>query len=108
MRLLEKEKDWETHQRSEIRRFLRLTLPELEIAQTDRLPECVPLYPGSMLFNQIAVLHSRPASNEAVSDEAVSELVCQQVPLFESLDACLLYTSPSPRDGLLTRMPSSA
>ena len=26
----------------------------------------------------------------------------------EQLDACLLYTSPSPRDGLLSRMPSSA
>ena len=26
----------------------------------------------------------------------------------EKLDACLLYTSPSPRDGLLSRMPSSA
>ena len=25
-----------------------------------------------------------------------------------SIDACLLYTSPSPRDGLLSRMPSSA
>ena len=25
-----------------------------------------------------------------------------------SLLACLLYTSPSPRDGLLSRMPSSA
>ena len=25
-----------------------------------------------------------------------------------SLDPCLLYTSPSPRDGLLSRMPSSA
>ena len=25
-----------------------------------------------------------------------------------SLKACLLYTSPSPRDGLLSRMPSSA
>ena len=25
-----------------------------------------------------------------------------------ALDACLLYTSPSPRDGLLSRMPSSA
>ena len=25
-----------------------------------------------------------------------------------SLNACLLYTSPSPRDGLLSRMPSSA
>ena len=24
------------------------------------------------------------------------------------LDNCLLYTSPSPRDGLLSRMPSSA
>ena len=27
---------------------------------------------------------------------------------FISLSACLLYTSPSPRDGLLSRMPSSA
>mgnify|MGYP003301999747 CR=1 FL=1 len=26
----------------------------------------------------------------------------------ESLGTCLLYTSPSPRDGLLSRMPSSA
>ena len=26
----------------------------------------------------------------------------------ESLATCLLYTSPSPRDGLLSRMPSSA
>ena len=25
-----------------------------------------------------------------------------------SLNICLLYTSPSPRDGLLSRMPSSA
>ena len=28
--------------------------------------------------------------------------------LFEHLHDCLLYTSPSPRDGLLSRMPSSA
>ena len=26
----------------------------------------------------------------------------------EKLKSCLLYTSPSPRDGLLSRMPSSA
>ena len=26
----------------------------------------------------------------------------------ESIKRCLLYTSPSPRDGLLSRMPSSA
>ena len=29
-------------------------------------------------------------------------------PLYKKLIACLLYTSPSPRDGLLSRMPSSA
>ena len=28
--------------------------------------------------------------------------------LFERIKPCLLYTSPSPRDGLLSRMPSSA
>ena len=28
--------------------------------------------------------------------------------LLADLHACLLYTSPSPRDGLLSRMPSSA
>ena len=27
---------------------------------------------------------------------------------YEEAKACLLYTSPSPRDGLLSRMPSSA
>ena len=29
-------------------------------------------------------------------------------PIFEKRMDCLLYTSPSPRDGLLSRMPSSA
>ena len=28
--------------------------------------------------------------------------------LFQQSGICLLYTSPSPRDGLLSRMPSSA
>ena len=28
--------------------------------------------------------------------------------MFEEHKNCLLYTSPSPRDGLLSRMPSSA
>ena len=30
------------------------------------------------------------------------------VDLSDVWNACLLYTSPSPRDGLLSRMPSSA
>ena len=32
----------------------------------------------------------------------------QTADLVELLKSCLLYTSPSPRDGLLSRMPSSA
>ena len=31
-----------------------------------------------------------------------------KISAFERLGDCLLYTSPSPRDGLLSRMPSSA
>ena len=42
-------------------------------------------------------------------DTAPEAIVIQQedIPTPESTD-CLLYTSPSPRDGLLSRMPSSA
>ena len=41
------------------------------------------------------------------------EKLCEQETIkrkeFDTLvDICLLYTSPSPRDGLLSRMPSSA
>ena len=32
----------------------------------------------------------------------------QSISKYEGAQACLLYTSPSPRDGLLSRMPSSA
>ena len=32
----------------------------------------------------------------------------QYVEVYAAVPACLLYTSPSPRDGLLSRMPSSA
>ena len=38
-----------------------------------------------------------------VSEERVNELFAKDIEV-----TCLLYTSPSPRDGLLSRMPSSA
>ena len=43
-----------------------------------------------------------PLSDEVVFDNQSSFLV------FQNTTICLLYTSPSPRDGLLSRMPSSA
>ena len=39
------------------------------------------------------------------------EIVRRYKPYLDEIDltyTCLLYTSPSPRDGLLSRMPSSA
>ena len=36
------------------------------------------------------------------------EVVSNDVAITEQAGVCLLYTSPSPRDGLLSRMPSSA
>ena len=39
---------------------------------------------------------------------ATSELIARLVPLYLDRDACLLYTSPSPRDRQKSRMPSSA
>ena len=41
----------------------------------------------------------------------LGSMLCAAVPLMEESESfrnCLLYTSPSPRDGLLSRMPSSA
>ena len=39
---------------------------------------------------------------------AVIDLRQEYKELFQQKHGCLLYTSPSPRDGLLSRMPSSA
>ena len=40
--------------------------------------------------------------------DSCSRSTCRHVDPFKKGLTCLLYTSPSPRDGLLSRMPSSA
>ena len=43
------------------------------------------------------------------AQDALTDVVWVELPeVGVSVGACLLYTSPSPRDGLLSRMPSSA
>ena len=50
-------------------------------------------------------LCNRPFSSIEEMDETLIENWNHKV---TGKDTCLLYTSPSPRDGLLSRMPSSA
>ena len=59
------------------------------------------------IFASTTLLDHELASllGEAVEAEAVKTY---RRMLLEQPEDCLLYTSPSPRDGLLSRMPSSA
>ena len=52
-----------------------------------------------------AILQQITAANVACGWHAGDPMVMDKVVRMAS---CLLYTSPSPRDGLLSRMPSSA
>ena len=63
------------------------------------------------IFNfQVASDSSDDVVNPVVFEEDVSELgkTLDVLKDGEKKNDCLLYTSPSPRDGLLSRMPSSA
>ena len=61
-----------------------------------------PLYQGRVERISMAELHSYDPLAGLNSAEHESPA------LYELKRICLLYTSPSPRDGLLSRMPSSA
>ena len=53
---------------------------------------------GHILDEDVGASVAELASGERVDGDAFPSWSC----------GCLLYTSPSPRDGLLSRMPSSA
>ena len=97
-------------------RLRSILMPLLDIMQT--MPSFVYLIPVLMLFG----LGKVPAIFATVIYAApplirLTDLGIRQVDgeVMEAINAfganrwhCLLYTSPSPRDGLLSRMPSSA
>ena len=79
-------------------RLLTLTKTILDSFVTEKLSR----------FESLFILEAVKASlQEEVIKETVQELLAdnktKDIP-----GICLLYTSPSPRDGLLSRMPSSA
>ena len=57
-------------------------------------------------FSKITELHDMKIKNDIMIMKHLEEGVL--IKSKSQLNLCLLYTSPSPRDGLLSRMPSSA
>ena len=62
--------------------------------------------PDSLISGMFGILEPSPAQHTEVSVEDIDLFLCPGLAFTQN--GCLLYTSPSPRDGLLSRMPSSA
>ena len=73
-------------------------------------PETIAIHGGDYrsdpTTNAVAVPIYRTTSYEFKNTEHAANLFSLKE--FGNIYTCLLYTSPSPRDGLLSRMPSSA
>ena len=68
-------------------------------------------------YKQLQVLHAEKKIQNKAKNDFLSFVKCTWPDFIEGshhrhiadkFNNCLLYTSPSPRDGLLSRMPSSA
>ena len=57
---------------------------------------------------QIVLNYEEGAENCVLHGDKTSEIFLSEIIGAQPIKGCLLYTSPSPRDGLLSRMPSSA
>ena len=80
------------------------TIVQHEIANVS-LASSVPLLPTPC---ESASLVSPATAVEPTFDRSLYVETYPGMSLGPEVEACLLYTSPSPRDGLLSRMPSSA
>ena len=65
---------------------------------------------GAKNHNQVSKFDPRdiPASGLKVVGSYLTDDAVKKIEAYAKANFCLLYTSPSPRDGLLSRMPSSA
>ena len=79
-------------------RYLDLTLEQLEQRLPSSTDDLADLHPGAF----------RAEDATAFYEDTVGTGHLLELAAWHLSSACLLYTSPSPRDGLLSRMPSSA
>ena len=66
------------------------------------------VFDGEDVFGEGVNIASRLESISPAGGICVSKNVFDELENKNQFNGCLLYTSPSPRDGLLSRMPSSA
>ena len=85
--------------------MIEITLPQID-------ENVVEYTIGVWLKNVGEWVDANDAIVEVESDKVTMEVVAESAGTMTEILAqpgdCLLYTSPSPRDGLLSRMPSSA
>ena len=73
-------------------------------------PDEIPMYLSSADVGIVSSWNKKDLSYWYGLDNKLFEYMMSEVPILATRqpEYCLLYTSPSPRDGLLSRMPSSA
>ena len=76
--------------------------PKVKISFNKRLKETKDLNDKIVDINNIV-----DVKGDKAKGNQLTRLKVKEITLMDVMD-CLLYTSPSPRDGLLSRMPSSA
>ena len=62
----------------------------------------------SLVINEIPYMVNKARMLERIAELVKDKKIDGIREIRDESDNCLLYTSPSPRDGLLSRMPSSA
>ena len=86
------------------------SMDEGDIVENDELPEGFITKETKSGVDQL-ISHLRMAHDDRLTGylQSMSESAEPiSIMLVDGVPTCLLYTSPSPRDGLLSRMPSSA
>ena len=98
--------------RAQVTHFVSSTVPDVvktgvaEVLGEVRLTKDVALQTTSA--STITFTYDVPITNLFLSSQAMNIVTNSIVAPGGITITCLLYTSPSPRDGLLSRMPSSA
>ena len=87
--------------------------PKMETPRSSEVSsprECEPVMECHLVLNALSGTVANISMSVAKFDrfEDLEDHVVDYLASVTDLKVCLLYTSPSPRDGLLSRMPSSA